>query len=233
MVTISYSSEEELQKLLNTPINRLGLDLKNSPLEAHIQRLYSELRYKNITYLPVCYLSDEWGCPHGVPLIGIPFYLADPVLSSFEAKYSPTPAESPQEVMMYLRHEAGHALNYAFQLYLQPRWEEIFGSFTRPYKERYQFVPDHKGFVNHLPDAYAQKHPDEDFAETFAVWLTPESNWRNIYLNTPAFSKLEYLDTLMKYTQTTLPTITSGEADEPIDDIDMTLKEWYDTQRSG
>ena len=26
----------------------------------------------------------------------------------------------------------------------------------------------------HLDPWYAQSHPDEDFAETFAVWLTPE-----------------------------------------------------------
>ena len=29
--------------------------------------------------------------------------------------------------------------------------------------------------------AYAASHPEEDFAETFAVWLTPRSNWRQSF----------------------------------------------------
>ena len=41
---------------------------------------------------------------------------------------------------------------------------------------------------------YAQAHPAEDFAETFAVWLQPGSSWRQRYEGWPALSKLEYVE---------------------------------------
>jgi hypothetical protein len=82
---------------------------------------------------------------------------------------------------MYLRHEAGHAFNYAYRLYQTPEWRELFGPFNRPYRERYRPIPFDRNFVRHIEGWYAQKHPDEDFAETFAVWLTPGSRWRVRY----------------------------------------------------
>ena len=50
----------------------------------------------------------------------------------------------------------------------------------------------------HLDDWYAQSHPDEDFAETFAVWLTPGLDWRARYRDWNALQKLEYVDELMR-----------------------------------
>ena len=58
--------------------------------------------------------------------------------------------------------------------------------------------PYSKSFVLHLDAWYAQSHPDEDFAETFAVWLTPNSEWRQRYAGWPALKKLEYMDALMQ-----------------------------------
>src|SRR4030067_225375 len=76
------------------------------------------------------------------------------------------------------RAEAGPPFNYAYKLYETAEWRELFGPFNRPYRERYRPVPFDRNFVRHLEGWYAQKHPDEDFAETFAVWLTPRSRWR-------------------------------------------------------
>lgn len=232
-MSIQANTYVEIKKLLKTPINKLPLSIEGSPLQNYVDKLYSELREHDVAFLPKCYLSDEWGCPHQIPLIGIPFYLADTTLSRLEGKYTNIEAENEVEIMKYLRHEAGHALNYAYQLFYRPDWEEQFGSFSLPYSDRYQRIPHHKAFVIHLEDWYAQKHPDEDFAETFAVWLTPGSDWKNRYLHTPAYKKLEYVNTIMQIVKTMLPIVSEGEPDMPIEKIDMTLEDWYEEQRDS
>jgi len=136
------------------------------------------LERAGISFKPKTYLSDEWGCPNGVPVIGIPFYLADVQLARLEGQLTDIEAENEAEVVMYLRHEAGHAFNYAYRLYTKLAWRRLFGSFSRPYKENYRPRPFSVRFVHHIPGWYAQKHPDQDFAETFAVWLAPDSGWR-------------------------------------------------------
>ena len=134
--------------------------------------LYRELEAKGLKrFRPPTYLTDEWGCPDEEPIIGIPFYLADPKLARLEKEIDDV--EDDREIRMYLRHEAGHAFNYAYKLYESPEWRERFGPFNRPYRDRYKPVPFDRSFVRHMEGWYAQKHPDEDFAETFAVWLTP------------------------------------------------------------
>ena len=143
-----------------------------------------------------CYLTDEWGCPSGEPVIGIPFYLADPKLARLEKEMNDL--EDEREIMMYLRHEAGHAFNYAYELYRTPEWRDLFGPFRRPYRDDYRPVPFSRRFVRHIAGWYAQKHPDEDFAETFAVWLTPRSRWRKRYKGWGALAKLRYVDRMAR-----------------------------------
>ena len=180
------------QEILNKPIRDLGLKLDGSPLDRFVQQLYRELERKKFSkFRPACYLTDEWGCPSGEPVIGIPFYLANPDLASLEKEMNDL--EDAREIMMYLRHEAGHALNYAYKLYRTPEWKQLFGSFRRPYRDQYRPVPFSRNFVRHLAGWYAQKHPDEDFAETFAVWLTPRSGWRKRYRGWGALAKLRYV----------------------------------------
>src|SRR5260370_954265 len=113
------------QNLLQARIKDLKLHLSGTPLEKHIHQLYAELDSKGLSLRPQCYLSDQWGCPSGVPVIGIPFYLADPQLHTIEAEFG-AGAESEREIMMYLRHEAGHCFNYAYVLdhYRQRNLEE-------------------------------------------------------------------------------------------------------------
>src|SRR5262249_61839757 len=135
--------------------------------------------------------------------------------------------EDKREIMMYLRHEAGHAFNYAYKLYRTPEWKTLFGPFRRRYRDNYRPVPFSRNYVRHLAGWYAQKHPDEDFAETFAVWLTPRSGWRRRYRNWPALRKLEYVDELMDGIRGVEPRYNGGELCTPVDQMDMPLVEHY------
>jgi hypothetical protein len=173
----------------------------------------------------VVYLTDEWGCPSGEPVIGVPFYLADPQLAKLER--SMNDLESEREILMYLRHEAGHAFNYAYRLYATPEWRELFGPFNRRYRDDYKPVPFSRKFVRHLAGWYAQKHPDEDFAETFAVWLTPRSAWRDRYRGWPALAKLRYIDRIVKKFGNVEPVVGKGDTDITVEEMELTVEEFY------
>jgi len=104
--------DTERAQLLGRRISELGLAVSGSRVERLITRLYGELASRGIAFRPPVYLSDQWGCPDGTPLIGVPFYLADERLERIEAEHAGA-IEGDEEAMRYLRHEAGHALNYA------------------------------------------------------------------------------------------------------------------------
>lgn len=216
----------EMHDLLETRISQLGLKLEGSPVERCIEQLYRELGRKGLQrFRPICYLSDEWGCPSGEPVIGVPFYLADPRLARLERELNDL--EDEREIMSYLRHEAGHALNYAYRLYREPGWRRLFGPFNRPYRDRYRPTPFSREFVRHLPGWYAQKHPDEDFAETFAVWLAPRSNWRRRYRGWAAMRKLRYVERTVRRIGDQEPLVRKGDFDVTVDDMHVTLREFY------
>ena len=216
----------EVQEILFKPIRDLGLKLEGSPLERFVQQLYRELENKGLQkFKPVCYLTDEWGCPSGEPVIGIPFYLADPKLAKLEKEMNDL--EDARQIMMYLRHEAGHAFNYAYEFYKAPEWREVFGPFRRPYRDKYRPVAFSRKFVRHMEGWYAQKHPDEDFAETFAVWLTPRSNWRKKYKNWGAMQKLVYVDRLARKSRNTEPLRAQGHTDLTVEEMETTVGEFY------
>ena len=101
--------------------------------------------------------------------------------------------------MKLIRHEAAHAYSYAYQLPRKKKWQQIFGHTSREETpDFYRPRPFSRSYVVHLDDWYAQSHPDEDFAETFAVWLTPGLDWRKRYAGWKALQKLEYVDELMR-----------------------------------
>src|ERR1700756_1738906 len=210
--------------MLGRPIRELGLKLEGSPLERFVQQLYRELQAKGIRkFRPLCYLTDEWGCPSGEPVIGIPFYLANPNLARLEKEMNDL--EDAREIMLYLRHEAGHAFNYAYELYKTDEWRALFGPFRRPYRDSYRPIPFSRRFVRHIAGWYAQKHPDEDFAETFAVWLTPRSNWRRKYAGWPALGKLQFVESMMRDIRGQEPLCTKGKLCTPVESMDMLLAE--------
>ena len=217
---------------LSTKICDLRLSIAGSRLEKLVTRLYSELEDKGISYRPPTYLSDEWGCPHRVPIIGIPFYLAQKKLAELETRLSGIPAETEDEIMHFLRHEAGHAFNYAFRLYRSPAWQKTFGDFSQPYHEVYRARPFSAKFVRYVPGWYAQKHPDEDFAETFAVWLTPGSNWEKNYGGTKALKKLMYVDKTIPSYEGRNSDVSARSPDRPVEELTMTLASWFSSRKA-
>lgn len=221
---------EERESLLHKRISDLGLRIEGSELEPLIQQLYRELDAAGLQFKPPIYLSDEWGCPEGVPVIGVPFYLASPNLARIEREIAEN-LETAEESMMYLRHEAGHAFNYAYVLYESEEWHRVFGPYSRPYLENYRPNPFSRDYVRHIAGWYAQKHPDEDFAETFAVWLTPNSDWRTRYAGTGALRKLEYVDRVLHELGTQPPQVKPSSRDMPVEEMTYTVGDYYDRRR--
>jgi len=219
--------EGERRALLGRRISDLGLSLQGTRLEQLVARLYEELGAKELRFRPPVYLSDQWGCPDDTPLIGVPFYLADERLARIEAEEA-IEVEDERDIMRYLRHEAGHAFNYAYRLYDRSDWRQLFGPYSRPYRDRYRADPFSRAFVRHILGWYAQKHPDEDFAETFAVWLTPGIDWRSEYAGWGALDKLEYVDRVMKEIGDEQPLVPAVTPDDlPVESMDYTLADHY------
>lgn len=211
---------------MRSRISDLNLKIEGSELEPLIRQLYDELGRAGLQFKPPIYLTDEWGCPEGVPIIGVPFYLASPKLSRIEKEIAEN-LETRDESMMYLRHEAGHAFNYAYVLYEEEEWHRIFGPYSRPYCDNYRPNPFSRDYVRHIAGWYGQKHPDEDFAETFAVWLDPDSDWRNEYQGTPALAKLEYVDRTMRRIGSLPPRVQPRRRDAPVEEMQYTVSDYY------
>lgn len=221
--------EEELLKLR---VRDLGLKIEGSPLEPCIHRLYLELEAKGIAFRPPCYLADEWLCPDRVPRVGIPFYLAHKRLKHLEQKMMlEVEGATDDDCLQLLRHETGHAVNYAYVLFKRTRWRELFGPFNARYPANYESQPYSRRYVNHLQDNYAQAHPDEDWAETFAVWLDPESDWKERYRDWPAIKKLNYADHLMREIGPKPPVVTEGGTYWSADRMTSTLDAFYRRRR--
>jgi hypothetical protein len=229
--TLVNSWDTVRYELLNTRICDMGLQVDAHPIAPFVDRLHRELDSKGLSFEPDCYLTDGWGCPDQVPIIGIPFYLADERLIRIEEEQTGE-IESDHMLMMLLRHEAGHAINYAYRLYEMPDWVETFGPFEQPYRDNFRPNPFSRQFVRHIVHhqygrTYAQKHPDEDFAETFAVWLTPRAGWRRKYRLWPALRKLNFVDRMMRRLRGREPLRTGGKLCTPVQGMDMLLAEHY------
>ncbi len=226
------SWHEERERLMRSRISDLDLHIEGSEIEPLVHRLYKELDGAGLQFKPPIYLTDEWGCPEGVPIIGVPFYLARPELSRIEAEIAED-LETSAQSMMYLRHESGHAFNYAYVLYEEEEWHRVFGPYSRPYIENFKPNPFSREYVRHIAGWYAQKHPDEDFAETFAVWLNPQSNWRAEYTGSPALTKLEYVDRIAHRIGDQPPKIQPRRRDEPVEEMRYTVSDYYAHRREA
>jgi hypothetical protein len=211
-------------------IRDLGLTIAGTPLEPVIQEFEKELLRAGIRRVqPHFYLSTEWGVPFGTVAIAIPFYLARPDLTALHVERTGfTEGVGRADLLRYLRHEMGHVINYAYQLYDEEEWVQCFGAITQPYIEEYRPEPFSRRFVHHLPGWYAQKHPDEDWAETFAVWMTPGANWREDYADWPqALAKLGYCDRTLAALADREPPVTAADLDEDVGEISSTLDQYY------
>ncbi|HUP92178.1 MAG TPA: putative zinc-binding metallopeptidase [Solimonas sp.] len=220
------------EQLLDLRICDLPVKIQGTWLEERVAQLYRELEARNLQFRPRCYLADEWLTPEDEPLIGIPFYLAHPRLIALEKKMMlEAEGETAEWCMQLLRHEAGHALSYAFGLQRKRSWRKVFGNPGQPYEETYRFRPYSRSFVHHLDNFYAQYHPDEDFVETFAVWLTPGLDWRKEYAGWKALDKLLYVDQLMQELAGKPPLKRTGSAHWQAAKIRSTLRRYYKKRR--
>ncbi len=221
--------------LFGAPMRDLGLTIDGTRLAPVIEEFRTELAARGITKVtPSFYLSTEWGVPFGTVAIGIPFYLARPELTELHGEeVGHIEGFSRADILRYLRHEMGHVLNYAYKLYDREDWVKLFGSITQPYREAYRPQPFSRRFVRHLPGWYAQKHPDEDWSETFAVWMTPGRDWRAEYAQSPtALAKLEYCERTIAELKEREPLVVATELDEDVTEIDISLQEFYKAQQA-
>ncbi len=219
-------------EILDLQFRELDLHIEGTELAARIDELYRELEARTLVFRPHFWLSDEWFTPDGIAGVAIPFYLAHPRLAKLElAQMLEVEGGDPASCMRILRHEAGHAIDNAFHLRRRRARRALFGSSSEPYPESYTPKPYSKNFVLHLDSWYAQSHPDEDFAETFAVWLTPDAQWRQRYHDWPAVKKLKYMDDLMRSVAGKTPALTSGGTLDPLPSLKKTLRQHYRRKR--
>ena len=221
------------EALLDVRMCDLGLAIEGSGLEPRLEELEAELAARGLAFRPHYWLSDEWFCPDGVPGIAIPFYLAHPRLARLEQSMMlEVEGGTAEWCLRILRHEAGHAIDNAYRLRRRRRRRELFGPSSAPYPEYYLPRPYSKSFVIHLDAWYAQAHPDEDFAETFAVWLDPAGDWRSRYADWPARRKLEYVDQVMRGLAGLAPVETTKRTVEALEGLTKTLREHYQARRA-
>jgi hypothetical protein len=216
------------EQLLDLRICDLGLKLEDTPLIDMRDQLYEELGAHNLRVKPHCWLSDDWFSPDGIPGIAIPFYMAHPRLMRLERKQMlEVEGGTKSWCMRIMRHEAGHAIDTAFRLHRKKAYKSMFGNYSDPYPEYYKPKPRSKNFVFHLEPWYAQSHPAEDFAETFAVWLTPRSRWRKDYEGWAALKKVQLVDDLMHQISGVAAKVKSRAKVDPAKRINKTLREHY------
>jgi hypothetical protein len=219
--------------LLDRRISKLGLKLEGTALEPMIRQLYDELSAKGLTFHPPCYIGDEWFVPVGIPAIYVPFFLVHDRLRALEKTMMLEVEGGTREWFMKLiRHEAAHAYSYAYHLPRKKKWQQLFGKTSREETpDFYQPRPFSRSYVVHLDDWYAQSHPDEDFAETFAVWLTPDFDWRTRYAGWKALEKLEYVDQLMRSIAGQPPANLPEFRPSDYDFLKVKLKTYYARKR--
>jgi Putative zinc-binding metallo-peptidase len=217
------------EQLLSLRFCDLQLTIQGTELQDAIVRLYGELAQRGIRFRPHCWLSEEWFSPDGIPGIAIPFYLAHKRLTSIERRFMrEVEGGNRNWLMRILRHEAGHAIDSAFRLRRRSQWRDVFGPASLPYPDTYRPRPGSRRFVQHLGAWYAQAHPTEDFAETFAVWLKPRSPWRREYVGWPAYAKLEFIDMLVHEIGDANPPVSDRSTIEEVTHETRTLREHYE-----
>jgi len=216
------------ERLLAMPMRDLKLSLRGSWLNECLRELHAEMKERGLAVKPHAWISSEWFSPSNTPGIAFPFYLAHPRLMRLERKMIiDVEGGTRAECMRILRHEAGHVVQHAYALHRRRRWQDLFGPSSMHYPSYYRPNPASRNHVQHLRLWYAQSHPDEDFAETFAVWLTPRSGWRKRYEDWPALKKLQYVDELMAEIAGQKPLLRRRSEVEPLRKIKTTIGEHY------
>ncbi len=224
----SYADEE----LLDLRFSDLEIDSPGILLEPCLERAFTELAQRGIRFRPRVWVSDEWFSPDGIGGFAVPFYLTHSRLRRLERKMMhAVEGGTRRECLKLVRHETAHALQHAYRFERLRDWRRTFGRSSLKYPDRYRPDPASRDYVHHLQDWYAQCHPDEDFAETFSVWLPSRSRWRNSYTGWPALAKLEYVDRLMGEVSSRPVPRVSRRAIDPVHRLKATLREHYDERQ--
>lgn len=222
------------QEILKLRFNAIPLTVAGSEVEDYVKQLHSELEAKNLSFKPEIFLGDEWFSPEGMNAISVPFYLSHTRLKNLEKTLMlEVEGGDPLYFMKLLRHEAGHCFDHCYKFSKRKKWSAIFGSPNIEYQpERYRPQPYSKSYVKYLERWYAQAHPDEDFAETFAVWLDPNINWREEYKTWPlALAKLNYVDSLAKESGKLKNTSENGRYPSAVAKMTSTLEKYYSKRK--
>ena len=221
------------QELLERRIAKLGLRLEGTAVEPLVRQLYDELSTHGLVFQPPCHIGDEWFVPVGIPAIFIPFFLVHDRLRALERTMMLEVEGGTRDWFMKLiRHEAAHAYSYAYRLPRKKKWQQTFGQTSREETpDSYRPRPFSRSYVENLDDWYAQSHPDEDFAETFAVWLTPGLDWRKRYAGWKALQKIEYVDELMKSLSGKPPLHLPEYRAADYEGLNLKLKTYYARKR--
>ena len=228
-IDLARLSDDEL---LACRFCELPIRLEGTPVAARARRVFDELRARDLLCEPAIWLAEEWFNPDATVGFAIPFYLAHPRLIRLERKLMlEAEGVAESECLRILRHETGHAVDEAYQLFRTPEYRQVFGSPRQAYPTSYAVRPDSLDYVTHLNAWYAQSHPVEDFAETFAVWLKPGGSWRRRYRGWPALRKLTAVDEWMRARAGQLPTLASRRPAESLEHNTRTLAQHYEEKR--
>lgn len=229
-ITLEQFGELSDEDILKLRFKNLPLTVENTDVEKCIAQLYSELEQKGLKFRPQIFLGDEWFSPEGMCAISVPFYLANTRLKNLEKTMMLEVEGGTHEwFMKLLRHEAGHCFDHCYKFSKRKKWSQVFGSPDIEYNpETYRPQPYSKSYVKHLDRWYAQAHPDEDFAETFAVWLNPNIDWKKEYAGwTAALNKLNYIEKLSLESQKLKNTAEKGRLPSHIKNLTTTLEKYY------
>ncbi len=216
------------EALLGLRFSSLRLRLRSSLVWPDVERLYKELARRDFLFRPHVWLSTEWFSPDGIPGFAIPFYLAHPRLRQLERSImGEVEGGNRKWRLRIMRHETGHAIDNAYALRRRADWRRTFGRASAPYPDDYSPRPSSRRHVLHLGHWYAQSHPTEDFAETFAVWMQAKARWRRDYEEWPVLRKLEFVDELMGRVAGQKPKHRNRSVVEPLAQVEQTLGEHY------
>ncbi|MBX3464391.1 MAG: putative zinc-binding metallopeptidase [Planctomycetes bacterium] len=222
------------EELLDVRLCDLGLSIEGTALGRRIDRLHAELRRAGLVFRPYVWLSTDWFTPEGSTGFAVPFYLAHRRLVRLEhAQMFEAEGSTHDWCMKLLRHEAAHAMDNAYRLHRRDDWRRTFGRYSAPYRSAYQVRPTSKHYVQHLGSWYAQSHPAEDYAESFAVWLAPNSRWQKAYEGWPALQKLRQLDKILRDIGDLPPTVRTRDRAESLPRLKITLRDFYRRKKAS
>lgn len=221
-------------EILKFRFRDLRLAIATTDVQDRVEQLYREMESKGLNFNPQIFLGDEWFSPEGMNAISVPFYFAHTRLRQLEKNLMlEVEGGNTEWFMRLLRHEAGHCFDHCFRFSKRKKWHQVFGSPNLEYQpDTYRPQPYSRSYVKHLDNWYAQAHPDEDFAETFAVWLgMPKDEWQSRYKGWKALEKLEYMDSLMREASKKPPLVTGGPRPSNAQKLRSTLSRYYAARR--